>query len=197
MPASTETKPSRAKQPQSDSNSENESLISQSSSSPAQKLDVEHNGSRKRRRLSPAADESDSEDDEPRLNTIPSATTGSRIKSRISAPIEKIDNTPATIQESTKQKTSFAAINVDPWLVRSLANMAIKHPTDIQKGCIPEILKGRDCIGGSRTGSGKTVAFAVPILQTWARDPMGIYAVVLTPTRYVFIGFCHLGGNSC
>jgi ATP-dependent RNA helicase DDX49/DBP8 len=65
--------------------------------------------------------------------------------------------------------------------------MAIKRPTGIQKGCIPEILKGRDCIGGSRTGSGKTVAFAVPILQKWAEDPIGIFAVILTPTRYSFI----------
>ena len=44
---------------------------------------------------------------------------------------------------------------------------------------------GKDCIGGSRTGSGKTVAFAVPILQNWARDPFGVFAVVLTPTRSV------------
>lgn len=80
---------------------------------------------------------------------------------------------------------SFAALNVKPWLVTSLSNMAIKRPTGIQKGCIPEILKGRDCIGGSRTGSGKTVAFAVPILQKWAEDPFGIFALVLTPTRYV------------
>ena len=64
-----------------------------------------------------------------------------------------------------------------------MANMAIKRPTGIQKGCIPEILKGRDCIGGSRTGSGKTVAFAVPILQRWAQDPSAIYGLVLTPTR--------------
>jgi len=61
--------------------------------------------------------------------------------------------------------------------------MAIRRPTGIQKLCIPEILKGRDCIGGSRTGSGKTVAFAVPILQKWAEDPFGIFALVLTPTR--------------
>ncbi len=61
--------------------------------------------------------------------------------------------------------------------------MQIKQPTAIQKACIPEILRGRDCIGGSRTGTGKTVAFAVPILQEWAKDPFGIYAVVLTPTR--------------
>lgn len=42
---------------------------------------------------------------------------------------------------------------------------------------------GRDCIGGSRTGSGKTVAFAVPILQQWAADPIGTFALILTPTR--------------
>ena len=61
--------------------------------------------------------------------------------------------------------------------------MEIKRPTGIQKGCIPKILEGREVIGGSKTGSGKTVAFAVPILQKWAEDPLGIYAVVLTPTR--------------
>jgi ATP-dependent RNA helicase DDX49/DBP8 len=79
---------------------------------------------------------------------------------------------------------TFESIDVQPWLVASLANMAITRPTGIQRACIPEILKGRNCIGGSRTGSGKTVAFAVPILQNWAQDPIGIFAVVLTPTRY-------------
>ena len=79
--------------------------------------------------------------------------------------------------------TTFAALHVKPWLVTSLSSMAITKPTGIQKGCIPKILEGLDVIGGSRTGSGKTVAFAVPILQKWADDPIGIFAVVLTPTR--------------
>lgn len=83
------------------------------------------------------------------------------------------------------EESSFKALNVSPWLVGSLTTMAVRKPTAIQKACIPEILKGRDCIGGSRTGSGKTIAFAVPILQKWAQDPFGIFAVVLTPTRYV------------
>ena len=61
--------------------------------------------------------------------------------------------------------------------------MAVKRPTGIQKACIPKILDGRDVIGGSRTGSGKTIAFAVPMLQKWAEDPVGIFAVILTPTR--------------
>ena len=79
--------------------------------------------------------------------------------------------------------TTFDTLGVAPWLVHSLRSMAITNPTEIQQSCIPEIMKGRDCIGGSRTGTGKTVAFAVPILQQWSRDPFGIYAVVVTPTR--------------
>ncbi|KAJ6260474.1 ATP-dependent RNA helicase dbp8 [Drechslerella dactyloides] len=79
--------------------------------------------------------------------------------------------------------TDFSTLGVKPWLVTSLAAMAIKRPTPIQAACIPEILKGKNCIGGSRTGSGKTVAFAVPILQMWAQDPFGVFALVLTPTR--------------
>lgn len=80
----------------------------------------------------------------------------------------------------SKEKISFASIDVAPWLVASLASMEIKRPTGIQKACIPEILKGRDCIGGSRTGTGKTVAFSVPILQKWAEDPSGIFGLIIT-----------------
>ena len=87
------------------------------------------------------------------------------------------------ITAPTDPNTSFDSMGLQPWLVQSLSNMAIKRPTGIQKHCIPEILKGRDCIGGSRTGSGKTVAFAAPILDRWSADPCAIYAVVLTPTR--------------
>src|SRR5579859_236293 len=47
------------------------------------------------------------------------------------------------------------------------------------------LIVGRDCIGGAKTGSGKTIAFAAPILQKWSQDPYGIFALVLTPTRYV------------
>jgi ATP-dependent RNA helicase DDX49/DBP8 len=46
-------------------------------------------------------------------------------------------------------------------------------------------IQGRDCIGNAKTGSGKTVAFAIPILQKLSADPYGIFALVLTPTRSV------------
>ena len=93
------------------------------------------------------------------------------------------DPSANTLSAPTDPNATFDQINVRPWLVQSLSNMAIRRPTAIQKGCIPAILQGHDCIGGSRTGSGKTVAFAVPILQAWGADPGAIFGLVLTPTR--------------
>ncbi|KLO14532.1 DEAD-domain-containing protein [Schizopora paradoxa] len=61
--------------------------------------------------------------------------------------------------------------------------MAIKKPTPVQVACIPPLLQGKDCVGNAKTGSGKTVAFALPILQKLSVDPYGLYALVLTPTR--------------
>ncbi|RMZ86895.1 hypothetical protein DV736_g5882, partial [Chaetothyriales sp. CBS 134916] len=110
--------------------------------------------------------------------SVPSRVT--RVKSVPTTSVG-IKEPSSTITSTTS--TTFDAIGVLPWLVHSLRSMAITNPTEIQQSCIPEILKGRDCIGGSRTGTGKTVAFAVPILQQWAKDPFGVYAVVLTPTR--------------
>ncbi|KAB8343270.1 hypothetical protein FH972_022858 [Carpinus fangiana] len=107
---------------------------------------------------------------------------------RLAAP-SRVQNQPhrpaskTILEVNDLQKNTFAQIGVHRWLTSALAALAIKRPTSIQAACIPEILQGRDCIGGSRTGSGKTMAFAVPILQQWAVDPVGIYAVVLTPTR--------------
>ena len=45
------------------------------------------------------------------------------------------------------------------------------------------ICSGRDCLGCAKTGSGKTAAFALPILQKLCEDPYGIFALIITPTR--------------
>lgn len=137
--------------------------------------------SRKRRKFCLEPDE---QDDVP----LPSRTlVPSRVKVQAKETTINKNSPNNTVLVPTYSQTTFQSLNVKPWLVGSLSSMAIKRPTGIQKGCIPEILKGRDCIGGSRTGSGKTVAFAVPILQKWAEDPIGIFAVILTPTRYLVI----------
>ncbi|KAJ1535128.1 hypothetical protein HK096_002993 [Nowakowskiella sp. JEL0078] len=77
----------------------------------------------------------------------------------------------------------FAQLGLSAWLIDSLKMLSISKPTEIQKECIPSILVGKDVIGSAKTGSGKTAAFALPILQKLSEDPFGIFALVLTPTR--------------
>ncbi|GAA6004069.1 DEAD/DEAH box helicase [Rhodotorula paludigena] len=85
--------------------------------------------------------------------------------------------------EAPPDRRTFSSLGVEPFLDRALAAMAIRRPTAVQAACIPPILAGSDCIGSAQTGSGKTIAFAIPILQALARDPYGFFAIVLTPTR--------------
>jgi ATP-dependent RNA helicase DDX49/DBP8 len=131
--------------------------------------------SRKRRKVSSDGESSDA-DAAPTL----SAPTISRVKAKGIKNAPDGEAAPEPVISKVSENATFASIKVAPWLIASLSALEIKRPTAIQKACIPEILKGRDCIGGSRTGTGKTIAFAVPILQKWAEDPMGIYAVVIT-----------------
>ncbi|XP_003746399.1 probable ATP-dependent RNA helicase DDX47 [Galendromus occidentalis] len=58
-----------------------------------------------------------------------------------------------------------------------------RTPSKIQKEAIPVALQGRDIIGLTETGSGKTAAFALPILQTLLENPARLFALILTPTR--------------
>ncbi|KAJ7591133.1 P-loop containing nucleoside triphosphate hydrolase protein [Mycena floridula] len=91
--------------------------------------------------------------------------------------------TPAQPVASSKSNHSFNTLGISPQLQAALATMSIMSPTEVQAACIPPLLSGLDCIGNSKTGSGKTIAFALPILQKLAIDPYGIFALVLTPTR--------------
>ncbi|KAI5369836.1 Putative ATP-dependent RNA helicase DEAD-box, Helicase superfamily 1/2, ATP-binding protein [Septoria linicola] len=106
-----------------------------------------------------------------------------------------------TIQDSmdTNERTTFKDLGVLPWLIHSLQSLSITNPTRIQKSTIPQILAGRDCIGGSRTGSGKTIAFALPVLQQWSKEPSGIFGLILTPTRELALQIYEqiqaIGGN--
>lgn len=82
---------------------------------------------------------------------------------------------------------SFESLGIAKWLVEALNAMAINKPTEIQRRCIPPILEGRNCIGGAKTGSGKTIAFAAPMLSEWSKDPFGICGLILTPSRELAI----------
>ncbi|XP_048783221.1 probable ATP-dependent RNA helicase DDX49 [Lagopus muta] len=78
---------------------------------------------------------------------------------------------------------AFREMGLAPWLVEQARQMGLSRPTPVQASCIPPILQGRDCLGCAKTGSGKTAAFVLPVLQVLSEDPYGIFCLVLTPTR--------------
>lgn len=90
------------------------------------------------------------------------------------------DDTTATFGGG---EASFRALGLSQWLSSNVIALGITKPTPVQRGCIPPILKGRDVIGTAQTGTGKTAAFALPILQLLGNDPYGIFCLCLTPTR--------------
>ncbi|KAA3635500.1 MAG: ATP-dependent helicase [Bacteroidetes bacterium] len=82
---------------------------------------------------------------------------------------------------------------IDP-ILKALKSQGYTHPTQIQKQAIPTLLQGRDLLGCAQTGTGKTAAFAVPILQNIYlhnrpnhRGPRKIRALIVTPTRELAI----------
>jgi len=82
---------------------------------------------------------------------------------------------------------TFEDLKLAPWLSKHLVTLGYKKPSPVQFNCIPAILEGRNVFGCSKTGSGKTAAFALPILQKLFEDPYGIFCLVLTPTRELAI----------
>jgi len=72
-------------------------------------------------------------------------------------------------------------------LCQACERLGWKNPTSIQKEAIPIALKGKDLIGLAETGSGKTGAFALPVIQSLLDNPQRLFALILTPTRELAI----------
>ena len=78
----------------------------------------------------------------------------------------------------------FAALHLHPTLLKSIRELGFTRPTPVQADAIPPALEGRDVLACAQTGSGKTAAFALPILQRLLGKPRGrTRALVLAPTR--------------
>ncbi|UZJ52029.1 hypothetical protein CBS101457_001349 [Exobasidium rhododendri] len=92
----------------------------------------------------------------------------------------------AGVEESEEEPTTqatFASLGVHPQICQACETMGFVRPTPIQEQSLPEALQGRDIIGLAQTGSGKTAAFGIPILQALWDDPRPLFACVLAPTR--------------
>jgi ATP-dependent RNA helicase DDX47/RRP3 len=79
--------------------------------------------------------------------------------------------------------TSFKSLGLIDPLLEALKQLGFERPTEIQSAVIPAALENRDVIGVAETGSGKTAAFALPILQKLWENPKPLFACVLAPTR--------------
>jgi ATP-dependent RNA helicase RhlE len=85
---------------------------------------------------------------------------------------------------------TFAELGLRPDLLRAVARQGYTDPTPVQRDAIPLVLAGRDLLAGAQTGTGKTAAFVLPLLQRLAavRAPeRGVRALVLVPTRELAI----------
>ena len=86
-------------------------------------------------------------------------------------------------QEGSSAKKTFADLGVRDELCEACTNLKFTHPTPIQEQSIPLAIEGRDVIGLAETGSGKTAAFVLPILQSLMEKPQSLFGLVLAPTR--------------
>jgi len=80
-------------------------------------------------------------------------------------------------------ETGFSEFNFSEELIQTLSEKGYSSPTPIQKAAIPELLLGRDLVGQAQTGTGKTAAFALPILERLKRNVGYPQVLVLAPTR--------------
>jgi ATP-dependent RNA helicase DeaD len=87
---------------------------------------------------------------------------------------------------SSDQSDGFAALGLDAELCAGLLELGFLMPTDIQSAAIPALLAGRDVLGQAATGTGKTAAFALPMLHRLSASPVAhrkVRGLVLVPTR--------------
>lgn len=97
-------------------------------------------------------------------------------------PLVMQGSSPSTSSSPTASP-SFDQLGVEGWLCHQCSSLAMHYPTPIQSKCIPPILAGSHVLGGAVTGSGKTAAFALPMLQLLSKDMFGVFGLVLTPSR--------------
>ncbi|MGY3128944.1 ATP-dependent RNA helicase DeaD [Agrococcus sp. UYP33] len=112
------------------------------------------------------------------------------------------DAQPTQASEPDGERTTFASLGLPPAILKALDDVGYETPSAIQAETIPPLLGGRDLIGLASTGTGKTAAFALPVLAAIDVARRSPQALVLTPTRELAVQVCeaferyaaHLGG---
>ena len=97
--------------------------------------------------------------------------------------MDNISQVHALPAGSEREDPTFSDLGLSESLNKVCEDLGIVEPSPVQRGCIPAVLQGRNVIGIAQTGSGKTAAFALPVLHSLAKNPYGVFNLVLTPTR--------------
>jgi ATP-dependent RNA helicase DeaD len=126
---------------------------------------------------------------------LPATPTQAEVNTTLIGPIDGIEPTPETSDapeiaaetDTTTQANGFAAFGFVPELLQALEAIGYSEPSPIQKAAIPELMLGRDLVGQAQTGTGKTAAFALPLLAGLDPDQRTPQVLVLTPTRELAI----------
>ena len=91
---------------------------------------------------------------------------------------------------------NFETFNFDPSIMAGVRALGYSVPTPIQVQVIPLVMQGRDVIGLAQTGTGKTAAFVLPILERLRSGPRGrVRALIISPTRELAEQTCEVINN--
>ncbi|PIA36993.1 hypothetical protein AQUCO_03100025v1 [Aquilegia coerulea] len=106
-----------------------------------------------------------------------------KFKSKPKPPLNPtINSCDKSFDTNSNNHHEFSQLGLAECLLQTCKQLGINKPTPIQQNCIPEILAGKDVLGLAQTGSGKTAAFALPILHKLAENPYGVFTLLITPT---------------
>ena len=88
---------------------------------------------------------------------------------------------------NNKIKNDFSSLGLDNFLLKNINYLSYIKPTPVQKFSIPLILKNNSLIAISKTGTGKTASFCLPLLQILSQNPFSLFSIILEPTRELAI----------
>lgn len=101
-------------------------------------------------------------------------------------------------EESDQAHTSFQTLDLSRPVLKGLGSLGYSKPSPIQSASIPIALLGKDIVAGAVTGSGKTAAYMIPVIERLVYKPSKVAStrvIVLTPTRELAIQVCDVGKN--
>ena len=123
------------------------------------------------------------------INSSISLEDSNQLDSKKEHSIDLIDEDTGSSKEISEKNNhkGFSAFGFSKGLIKTLEKKGYEEPTPIQKAAIPELLLGRDLLGQAQTGTGKTAAFALPLLERINNQERNPQVLVLTPTRELAI----------